>query len=173
MKPLASLLAAALLLLPACTQGKPTCTPGPWQHAHGFPAEYPYPCAMSYERTPDKWVALLHDACRRCAAVEFRVESRGDVLFLRRTTREQADAALQQLLPIDRWYTRMTPPGLRFGRGPLQDIRFLDSEGETIFRVAFAAAGQGYLYDGTRYLSLWEFFASWLDPARLTTPTPR
>ncbi len=160
-------LSAALLLASCLSQTGVPCTLGPWQKTHNFPPAMFIHVPLSYRLTEPGYRKGLHEACRRCAAIEFSMMVPGKGLFLHRVERKDAEAALEQILRTEHWYTRSTPPGVAFGPRGIQYIRFLDAENRLIRAAGFAAAGYGYLHDGNRYLSLWEFFASWLDPVSL------
>ncbi len=165
MNPQRSLLAtcATALALAACSPAAPCC-PGPWLGAHSLPPELPA-IVDRYEPTPARWARLLHDACQRCASLEFTMDMPGEAQpFRRRVERAEAAAALEQILRVTQWYTRCNPPGLRYAPKGIQRIFFYDDQGTQLFKVGFAAAGEGYARVDERYLSLWELFASWLEP---------
>ncbi len=162
-------LAAALLLPAACRPTPPErpadlplllMEPEPW-----IDGDY----SRHYEPAEAAFCRALHDACRRCAFVEFAPGGRREKAV--RYTRQQVEPALQRILGINDWYCfevlcrgKRQQGSRSASRAEQPCIRFLDAEGKDILALADYPCGPGYTphqraYMG--YLSLWMLF--WHD----------
>ncbi len=122
------------------------------------------------ERAGSDYCARLHDACRRCATIEFRYEGREPD----RCRREQVAPLLEQILASNEWYV---PRSSEPASGMRQlTITFLDAEGKDILSLDAIPCRRrpmgeardeserreaGYWYD-----PLWNLFADELGRAR-------
>ncbi len=137
---------------------------------HALPAESRSDVPFLYELCKDSFRSRLHAACRDCAAVEFRTPlscaAYGIKPVRRRVERAELEAAFEVILAVETWYARRTPPRMSVGRGNAPLIRFLDAEGRVLLGLAMMPACDGFAYDGSRYVSLWEIFARCLSSSR-------
>ena len=166
MKTISTLLIAAAVLLPSCSNGPEPFMLGPhWgkpnlTHPDGEGQHFRYSTASP------EFCEQLHEASRRCVAVEFSARGLHNGQSYR-VEREALEQALTVLQTIDTWYRRDVEPGYDVSLGILPTLRFLDAEGKPLFTIAYYPACEGFIFDGAHYLSLWQFFDTWLNPADL------
>ncbi len=168
MKLITSLFACTVIaLLPACSHGPEPFMLGPWwgkpslSHSSDELAQH-----VRYSPASPEFREKLHEACRSCVAVEFSLAGlHGGQSY--RVKRAELEQALTILRNMETWYRRDVEPGYDVGLGSRPTLRFLDAEGKPLFTVAYYPACEGFLSDGVRYLSLWQFFDTWLNPADL------
>ncbi len=133
------------------------------------------PQGMSYHYEPaDKdFCSQLHDACRRCAAIEFSYGSQRPEDIVR-VTREEAAPALEAILGIHNWQAcYVLVDGRKQPRksGGVPAIRFLDEAGKDILALRDYPSGPGYApkQNGAGPISLWNLFSVHLRRAQSPT----
>ncbi len=110
-----------------------------------------------YEPLPASYTQALRRACRECAEVEFRYFFVDKPEFCQRLKRAELPVTLLPALQgVPVWYA-CSSPGVFIELGHVPSVSFYDVEGRELFHAVFQPAGNGYLCEGERYLTMWEF----------------
>ncbi len=167
MKQLPLLLAA--LLATACAQAT---------RPDNAPILLPEPCPAlpegqryHYENAAPDFCRQLHEACRRCACIEFNHGGHNSADTLR-VSRAEAGPALAHILRIQHWQARsilINGHKRASHPSPIPLIRFLDADVNELLALPHYPSGPGYAPqpEGRAPLSLWNIFS-----AHMRRPAP-